>query len=341
VLVSLLVLMAGFALGVNRFLDATRKAPGLNESGADPTEQTANFAVPGTMFVAQAGQLYSLHDAHFSALNLPQNGQWMQPTVIGKGGGMLAVLRQAQSSDLYQLDASGAVVKQLTRNAGKTIDQNHWVLWPRVGDDGNTVYVSYDSPKSGYNVDMAIWSGTLTGKIAQRRWTTPNSYTGGDVQPTPVAQGGMIYVQYSINSENKIVSKLVYLRRAAASGIALTSSDDDCNQPALSPDGTQLAMVCTQGKQSTRLVVAHLDGSSLSNVRTLVQGCLCASPVWAPDGGGVAYLAPDDVGHFQLWWIANAATTPDQTKQMTNKLDLDATSPPAWASDASSAPAPG
>jgi Tol biopolymer transport system component len=114
----------------------------------------------------------------------------------------------------------------------------------------------------------------------------------------------------------------------------LTAAADDCSSPALSPDGTQLAMVCAGGSglQSTRLEVASLIGTKLGVPRVLVSNCLCASPAWAPDGSGLVYYAPADVsGHFELWWIAGAGgPLPKSPKQVTQTLDLDATSPPAW-----------
>ncbi|HEY2596468.1 MAG TPA: hypothetical protein VGK33_21460, partial [Chloroflexota bacterium] len=67
--------------------------------------------------------------------------------------------------------------------------------------------------------------------------------------------------------------------------------------------------------------------------QVLVPSCLCASPAWSADGAGLLYLAPADAtGHFQLWWVNHADTsTPSAAKQVTNHLDLDATSAPAWA----------
>src|SRR5207302_6256802 len=114
----------------------------------------------------------------------------------------------------------------------------------------------------------------------------------------------------------------------------LTKSDDDCSQPALSPDATSVAMVCTGGTglQSTRLEVAPLTGTTLGAPRVLVTNCLCASPAWAPDGSGIVYYAPSDVtGNFEMWWIKSAAgPVAHAPQQVTRGLDFDALSPPAW-----------
>jgi Tol biopolymer transport system component len=141
----------------------------------------------------------------------------------------------------------------------------------------------------------------------------------------------------------------------------LTALADNCSQPALSPDGTQLAMICTSGKQTARLVVASFNGTSLGPPRTLLEGGLYASPAWSPDGQALAYFAPSGAaGHFELWWLAvpvAATPTPSPTAtptpaasagggassivvpslpatpvpvQVTQGVDLSATSPPAW-----------
>jgi hypothetical protein len=92
---------------------------------------------------------------------------------------------------------------------------------------------------------------------------------------------------------------------------------------------------------------------------------MAAQPAWAPDGSGIAYLAPGSkagLGTFQLWWLAKGAYTPPppapiptptpggphngplpspsapppppvvKALEVTTGLGLDATSPIAWSS---------
>jgi Tol biopolymer transport system component len=79
--------------------------------------------------------------------------------------------------------------------------------------------------------------------------------------------------------------------------------------------------------------VATLQGTTLGAPRVLAANCVCSAPAWSADGTGLAYYEPADAsGHFQLWWIAGASgPIPAAPKQVTENLDFDATSPPAWA----------
>jgi hypothetical protein len=182
------------------------------------------------------------------------------------------------------------------------------------------------------------------------------------VSPLPLAGTGLIFVQHSIDPSTTVHSQIkLQSRPGDLAGKALTSLADDCGQPALSPDGTQLAMICHAGKQTARLEVASFNGTSLGPPRILLEGGLYASPAWSPDGQALAYFAPSGAaGHFELWWlavpaVATASPTPTATPahaasaggaassiilpslpatpvpvQVTQGVDLSATSPPAW-----------
>jgi len=336
-LLVLLGLMGGFAFGVNRFLASRRTNVAAETAVRAPTDVRTALPLPGTLFVVQHGQIYALTDGFFSSLNLPGGAAWMQPAVVPGGESIVAVLRTDRYSDVYLIDATGGPLRQLSHNAtkSKTIQLNHWMFWPRLAANGETFYVSYDSPKSldSYEIDFAVWQGSISGTLTSRQVTDPFGYTGGDVDPTPMSNGSVLYSKYQI-SAGQVYSRIAIQPRPLADPVYLTKPTDDCGQPALSPDGASVAMVCAGGTglQSTRLEVAPLTGTTLGPAKVLVDNCLCAAPAWAPDGSGLVYYAPADVtGHFQIWWIAGAASlTPHAPQMVTHNLDFDALSPPAW-----------
>lgn len=334
-LVALLVAWAAFGFGINRLLDS-HKSRLLTQAKATvaPPQETPVFSLPGTIWVGQAGHLYRLHGGVFSDMNLPATkGAWIQPAVASDGR-LLVVARAGAYSDVYMVDAIGAL-HQLTSNATRTshVEFNAWSYWPHLAADGTTVVFDYDGPKVGtFEVHLAVWSGPLSGKLESTQWTNPTPYTGGDVSPNPLPDGGVLYASYSITSSEQIVSQIAVVARPQAKPVFLTTQSDDCTEPAVSPDASELAVVCTSDSQSARLEVIPLVKGVPGRPRVLVSGCLCASPAWSPDGTSLLYLAPADAsGHFQLWWIAHATDpTPSPPKVLTVNLDLDATSPPAW-----------
>jgi hypothetical protein len=327
--IVLVVAMVAFGIGVYLLL-ANSKSKALRAASVPTTEH--GIALSGTIYVAQGGSLYSYAGGAFT--KLPSgSGHWMQPALTPDRSKLVAVNRAAQSSDIYLLGLDGRVVRQLTHNqrSSKSLDLNHWSFYPRPAADGQILY-SYDSPKSGFLVDLAIWQMPLAGAQAQAvRRTAPNDYTGGDVFPNPLSSGAVLYAKYSIKGTGSVYSQLWIQAGPRTAGTELTQPVDDCGQPALSPDGARVAMICTSGQQSGRLELATFDGQQLGRPITLAAGQV-ASPAWSPDASQLVFLAPGHAqGPFQLWTIAiSKAGKPGPLRQVTTNLDIDATSAPAW-----------
>jgi Tol biopolymer transport system component len=354
-----LPMMFAFGSGVYLYL-GTMKSKVVKERAQLPTVTKPKFILPGTMLVVQEGRLFRLNGGSFTEIG--PAGDWSQPTLTPDHTGLIAVLRGAESSDLYLLNLDGKILKRLTKDDSRIIDANHWAFYPRVSPDGMNLFYSYDSPKhvSGApGVDLTIWSMPLNGTQRQARVRSdPYWYSGGDVSPIPLAGTGLIFVRHSIDPSTAVHSQILFQSRPGAVVNPLTNLADNCGQPALSPDGTQLAMICTGGKQTAKLEVAPFTGSALGQAKVLLDGGLFAAPAWSPDGKALAYFAPvGGAGHFQLWYLAlptpptpSASASPSSTAagvsapialptptpspplpvQVTQGVDLSATSPPAW-----------
>ena len=127
----------------------------------------------------------------------------------------------------------------------------------------------------------------MGGSIRQgRSWTTPNGYTGGDIQPLPTS-GGIIYTKYTYDPNQNRVGQLWFTNRAGSAGRALTSTAAGCAQPSLSPDGHSIAMICTYQKQVSYLTIASWNGTSLGPLQTVVSDQLVAQRVAVERESGV------------------------------------------------------
>ena len=344
-------------------------APAEKPTAASP--RTRAFTLPGTLYLAQSGAIYSLSIGRFHQLT-PEDG-WMQPALFPDGTNLLAVHRGVFYSDVFLLTRFGKPWRQVTNNNTMgpyhDITTMHWAFYPRLSPDQAYIWMSYDEPKFGYDVPFSIWEMPAGGTIGQARlWTNSHDYTGGDIQPIPLRSGGVLYTKYNYDYNGDLMGQLWLTTRPTPQGNEgrpLTTTDEDCAQPSISPDGGQIAMICTYHKQVSYLTLASWDGANLGPRRTVITDQLVAQPTWAPDGSGIAYLAPSSGnGPFQLWFIAKdrynppppsptpvptptpggpySGTLPSPTPappvvvpvikpiQLTTNAGFDATSPMAW-----------
>ena len=328
--VVLLLAMAGFGFGVYR-IAGTLKADGTHVE--KPTSTYAK-AIPGKMFVAQGGAIYRFQNGSFTQIT--GDAGWTQPSSSPDGTQLVAVQRHQNYSDVYVLTESGRIVRQLTNLQSPSVEANHWAFLPRFSSDGSRVFYAYGDKAPGtYDVDLTILSVPAGGPGRDVVWTVPNQYTGGDTDPVPMRDGGLIYTKYSIDNQDAVHSQVWLTIRPGAGGTPLTKPEEDCAQPALSPDEKSIAMVCRHGElQATELVVATFDASNatLGPASVLVQGRLSASPAFSPDGQTIAFLAPvQQGGTFQLWTVPAAVSpSPSPARPITQNLGLDAVAAPVW-----------
>src|SRR5215467_15573485 len=241
VVVSLsVVVWLAAGLGAYLYVGSHRTAHGL--APKRPTQSKAQAKnsplsrLPGTLYLVQGGTLYRLRRGVFTpVLNSPGGAAgWTQPAFTPDGRNLVLVRRDYAYSDLYLIDPAGNVRAQLTHNANPTVELNHWAFYPRPSSDG-ALFFSYD-PKDRFNyydVVFAVWS---------------------------MPSGAVLYTKYAFDQQLGKILWLIYLTTSAGTvGEALTPHEDHCTQPALSPDGQQLAMICTGGKQFANIEIAQFD----------------------------------------------------------------------------------
>ncbi len=314
------------------------------------TTTSPQVRLPGTVYVSQQGSIYAISGSTVRRLALPQGGDWTQPRVLPDGS-LLVIRRFDVYSDLYHVSASGHVISQMTSanqaTSNGTLQLDHWILWPAIGPDGTSVYFATDSPKpapgQGYEVDFSLWSAPLgaafsvgeAGVSGATRWSVPDLYTGGDIQPVPLPDGSVLYSSFANTGKGTVVTVLGLQTTPNSSMRSLTTPHQDCGAPAVAADGVTVAMVCTNSGPTASLEVATLAGNALGPLRVVVANCLCNSPSWSSSSDGLLYMnASDPDGTFGLWYIAGATGAhPGAPRRVTDsRVDLDATSAAAWSS---------
>ncbi|HEY6469609.1 MAG TPA: hypothetical protein VI434_07560 [Candidatus Dormibacteraeota bacterium] len=335
---------SGFA--ANRAL-AAFQTHGTSASLVNTT--SPQIRLSGTIFVSQDGAIYAISGSSVRRLPLPAGGDWIQPRVLPDGS-VLVIRRFDEYSDLYHVSAAGRVLSRMTDNdqssSNKTLQLDHWVIYPAVGPDGTSVYFATDAPKpapkQSYEVDFSLWSAPLSGQVAigdqgvtgGTRWSVPDAYTGGDIEPVPLPDGSLLYSSYANTGKGTVATVLGVQTGPRSPMVSLTTPAQDCGAPAVAADGVTVAMVCDLG-QTANLEVATLNGTTLSAPRVIVANCLCNAPSWSPSGDNLLYMnASNPDGNFGLWYIANAVSPhPGAAKRVTDaSVDLDATSAAAWMS---------
>src|SRR5438128_1269633 len=166
---GLVVAMFAFGLGVYQaagFLRAERNAV------HKPTEVSAP-SLPGTIYLVQSGAIYRLQKGSFTQVT--SESGWMQPS-SAPNNELVGVRRQGNYSDLYVLTTEGRPVAQLTHDASRTVESNHWVFYPRFSPDGKTVFYDFD-PKDiygSYRIDFTIFASRIDPSSRAVVWTQPN-----------------------------------------------------------------------------------------------------------------------------------------------------------------------
>ena len=158
-------------------------------------------------------------------LALPQGGDWTQPRVLPDGS-LLVIRRFDVYSDLYHVTRFGTRPQpdDLRTTRRRATGRCSWTTGSsgrRSARTATSVYFATDSPKpaprQSYEVDFSLWSAPLGNAVQHRRrgrrrcatrWSVPDMYTGGDIEPVPLPDGSLLYSSYANTGKGTVVTVL-------------------------------------------------------------------------------------------------------------------------------------
>lgn len=326
--------IVGLALvGLVVILLTTPSKPPTGNDFVTPTPDTANTVSlanlsQGQLVFSRDGVLWSWRGNLARRLAIQPGAsviaratvRLLQPA-LSADGKQLAFVRQDESfSDVWLANADGSNPRPLTNNKATAtprslnfVKKSLWAFSPTWSPDGSEVAFLTDNGTD----DLGVWA-TNAARFRLRSVT----------RQLGIGQGGVLHPAWSLTGDTFIVAayengkpQIFSVKETTGAINRLTNAADGAYDPALSPDGRQVAYIIRKGNGS-ELWLMGSDGSS----QTQLVGQNSRSPVWSPDGKQIAFLNLKD-NSFEVFSFEIAT---GKIEQLSDKLRLDGTSGLTW-----------
>ena len=284
--------------------------PLTHQPARDSGQVTAvkKFSVPGRLYAVKGGTLYRFSGTQTTALT--RGIKVRDPAVTPDGTRLAYAQLDGDGSTIVVADPDLHESHPVTPPAGP--DGRLWAFAPAFAPDGRSLaYLSdrgkYECDRRG-PTDLAVWRYDLV-RPSYRRLFCPNSYTGGDGDPTwrPGQEGQLLYTTYGYDGFPPVsVARITWFSTASRRNLFLSPEGARNFQAAWSPDGKAVVYI-RAGTRSDDLYVMTLPPTFQREPQpyptesaTLLQAGMIAHPVWAPDGSALAFLMLTN-GSFDLY----------------------------------------
>jgi len=257
---------------------------------------TIQSARLSSLWIAPKGDPTSTRSIPFGERKLAGSVSWTSD------GRILCLVNTSGGRDIWIVNADGTNPKQLTANAGKS-------LQPKASPDGRYIVFASDRGTSGAS---HIWRMDVDG-------SNPIQLTHGDgdgeVQPTVSPDG--LWVVYSKGGVDTSIEEKTLWKAPIDGGEPMLLANTPSSGAAVSPDGTLIACWYKQDRTSPfQIALIPLTGG----LPTKVFDVRCASIVplrWTPDGQAISYV---DISN--IWSQPISGRPPKQLTQFTSEKIL-------------------
>jgi TolB protein len=291
---------------------ACTTTPGPARDPGKVVQAERKVAVSGRLYATKQRTLYRFNG---TTVSQPLGKLQVKDPGVTTDGARLAVAQlQGQSSTILVVDASGQNRKTLT--PATLTEGRLWAFAPSFSADGRHVAYLTDRGKLRSNPqnlqpnDLGLWiCDVATGESKQL--VIPVAYTGGESDPSyrPQTVDQLFYTSYRYGGEPlEPVARISWLSMRSGSSIFLSPDAARNFQPAVSPDGRYLAFIHAEGGRDDLYVTTLAPTYSRepkpypTESAVLLQSGTVSQPVWAPDGGTIAFMMLVN-GSFDLFTL--------------------------------------
>jgi Tol biopolymer transport system component len=254
--------------------------------------------VPGSILFVREGGIWRWENGEASPIWKEEglsDARWSPD-----GQSVLFVRSGNSYSDLLVLNLSTSVVTQLTYNqSGEEMgtlgytESSFWAVDPSWALSGR---IGYASDAAGAGTPLALW---LIDGVEGSPYPAPLLAVEEEIDSVSLSGDGLIaaYVMRQ-RFDDGTSDTNVWLRDLTTGETFLAAqSSGEVFDPALSPEGTQLAVAIRDESGATDLWL--VDRASLERTRITRDGAVLA-PSWSSDGRWLAYVKMNDF-QFEVW----------------------------------------
>jgi TolB protein len=318
--------------------------PTARPDGPAPTVVTRGESLPGRLLFVQSGNLWLWQGD--AGRQLTSSGDSFQPAWAPDGRRIAYIRRDTSFSDLLVMPAEGGEPQRLTEDGPdgsiysyERIYASTWAFYPAWAPDGATIAFASQAGPPG---------GEPAAEFHLSLFATPADAGGGRTQLYADESGHVGRLSYAPDGQSIAFAygpagegePTIYRYTQASGGAArLPGAPERSYDPAFSPDGRWLAFAARANGRTDvfALPLGPSAGSEATGTPIQLTNIGAArAPAFSPDGTQLAFLAIAPGGNsFDLWMLdlhagADGTLQPNQPRQITQGMALDADSGVAW-----------
>lgn len=296
------------------------------------TAVSPGVGLPGRLLFAAAGNIWLWQGE--GGRQLTNSGDAFQPAWAPDGNRVAYVRRSESASDLVELNlgdgATNALISYTPDQPLGSIErvyESMWVFYPAWSPDGaELAFASQFGPPYGeYASDYRLGLYTMPpepGAERSRRYADESGHVGR-MAYTPDG----LAILYTLIPDAPGIPQIYRYDRTTDEVGALPGLPEQSYDPAVSPDGTQLAFAARHDGKTDIFVMPLAGGPPVQ----LTRIGAARAPAFSPDGTMLAFIAAaaGERG-FDIWVLSLKPTGAAEPRRISFDLGLDADSGLSW-----------